>query len=268
MSLEIGVCLCAKSFLVTEAERKYVRWRARFQQQGDASRHQVSFPARQGTEGNSPSKTGWPSLNVIFPPIMCLVLDDPKQWPPREIIDQINELILEDHQISPKSIAEQLGISRGHVGSIIQEDLDMQKLSTKWVPRHLNADQKRRCQSSEKFWNFFGAIQMTSCRDWWPWAKPDYITMTRRQSNNQWSDGIAAHHPAPKNSECKNPVEKFSPRFFGIKTASSTLIIFQRAKLSTRSITHLCWCNWRTFEGKTPQEGHQWGLVLARQCPG
>ena len=30
---------------------------------------------------------------------------------------------------------------------------------------------------------------------------------------NQWSGGIAAH-PAPKNSECKNPLEKFSPRFF------------------------------------------------------
>jgi len=38
-------------------------------------------------------------------------------------------------------------------------------------------------------------------------------------------------------------LEKFSPR----KTAFSSLIIFQRAKLSTRSITHLCWCNWRTF---------------------
>ena len=37
--------------------------------------------------------------------------------------------------------------------------------------------------------------------------------MTRRQSNNQWSGGIAAHH-APKNSEYKNPLEKFSPRFF------------------------------------------------------
>ena len=55
--------------------------------------------------------------------------------------------------------------------------------------------------------------------------------MTRRQSNNQLSGGIAAH-PAPKNSECKNPLEHFSPRFFGIKTASSSLIIFQRAKLS------------------------------------
>ena len=68
-------------------------------------------------------------------------------------------------------------------------------------------------------------------------------------SNNQWSGGIAAH-PAPQNSKCKNLLEKFSPRFFGIKTASSSLIIFQRAKLSTWSITHLCWCNWRIFWGK------------------
>jgi len=34
--------------------------------------------------------------------------------------------------------------------------------------------------------------------------------MTRRQSNNQWSGGIAAH-PHPKNSECKNSLENFSP---------------------------------------------------------
>jgi hypothetical protein len=36
-----------------------------------------------------------------------------------------------------------------------------------------------------------------------------------------------------KNSEGKNPLENFSPRFFEFKTASSSLIIFQRAKLST-----------------------------------
>ena len=70
--------------------------------------------------------------------------------------------------------------------------------------------------------------------------------MTRKQSNNQWSGGIAAH-PAPKNSV--NIRWKISrlPRFFGIKTASFSLIIFQWAKLSMRSITHLCWCKWRTF---------------------
>ena len=55
----------------------------------------------------------------------------PKTGTTTEIIDQIHEIILEDHQISTKSIAEQLGISRERVGSIIHEDLDMRKLSAK-----------------------------------------------------------------------------------------------------------------------------------------
>ena len=126
----------------------------------------------------------------------------------------------------------------------------MRKLSAKWVPKCLKADQKlQRCQAYEQILDFFGAIQMFSCSDWWPWTKPGYTTMTRWESNSQWSGGIAAH-PAPKNSECKNPLEKFSPRFFfggGDQDGIIPLIIFQRAKLSTRSITHLCWCSWRTF---------------------
>ena len=47
-----------------------------------------------------------------------------------------------------------------------------------------------------------GAIQMISCRDWWPRMKPGYITMTRRQNNSQWSGGIVAH-PVPKNPSAK-----------------------------------------------------------------
>jgi len=73
-----------------------------------------------------------------------------------KIIDRIHGIIWEDRRISAKSVAEQLGISRERVRSIIHEDLDMRKLSAKWVPKHLNADQKRqRCQSSEKLFEFF-----------------------------------------------------------------------------------------------------------------
>jgi len=39
-----------------------------------------------------------------------------------EIIEQIHELILQDRRISANSIAEQLGISRKRVGSIIHEN--------------------------------------------------------------------------------------------------------------------------------------------------
>jgi len=84
-----------------------------------------------------------------------------------EIIEQIHELILKNGRISAKSIAEQLGITRERVGSIIHEGLDMRKLAAKWVPKCLNADPTRqRFKSSKQIWNFFGAIQMISCRNW------------------------------------------------------------------------------------------------------
>jgi len=68
-----------------------------------------------------------------------------------KIIDQIHEVILEDHRISAKPIAEQLGNSRERVGSIINKDMDMRKLSATWVPKCLSGDIKRQwCQSSEQ----------------------------------------------------------------------------------------------------------------------
>jgi len=80
----------------------------------------------------------------------------PKTVTTQEIIDQIHELILGDSWILAKSIAEQLNISCEQVGSIIHEDLDMRKLSAKWVPKCRNADQKRQqYQSSEQIFEFF-----------------------------------------------------------------------------------------------------------------
>jgi hypothetical protein len=66
-----------------------------------------------------------------------------------EIIDQIHEIILEDHWILAKSIAEQLACEQ--VGSIIHDDLDMRKLFMKWVLKCLNADLKhQQCYSFEQ----------------------------------------------------------------------------------------------------------------------
>jgi len=115
-----------------------------------------------------------------------------------------------------------------------------------------------------KFSNFFAAIQMISYRDCWPGTKPSYITMTRRQRNNQWISGIVAH-PAPKNSECKNPLENFSPRLFGHPPnwLASKGPNYQRGVL----LISACAIEGH-FEGKTPREGHQRSLVLAWQCPG
>ena len=79
--------------------------------------------------------------------------------------------------------------------------------------------------------------------------------MTQRQSNNQWSGGIAAH-PAPKIPSAKIRWKSSRQNFWD---QDGILLIFQRAKLSARSITHLCCCNWRTFwrknaAGRSPKE--------------
>jgi hypothetical protein len=85
----------------------------------------------------------------------------------QEITHQIHEPILEGHQISSKLIAEQLGISGEGDASIIDEDLDMQ-LSTKWVLKRLNVNQKcQPCQSSEQILDYFCLAQSKrSCHDW------------------------------------------------------------------------------------------------------
>jgi len=91
----------------------------------------------------------------------------PKTVTTSEIIDQIHELILEDCRILAKSIAEQLGMSCERVGSIIHEDLDMQKLSAKWFLKCLTRIRNVNGASRlSNFWNFFGTIQMISCHDW------------------------------------------------------------------------------------------------------
>jgi len=96
-------------------------------------------------------------------------------------------------------------------------------------------------------WIFFGAIQMISCRMQLVTIEETWLYHYEPETKQQSMAWRHIGSPRPKNSECKNPLERFSPRFFGIKTASSWVTVYQRAKLSTRSITYLCWCNWRTF---------------------
>ena len=132
----------------------------------------------------------------------------------------------------------------------------MRKLSAKGVPKCLNEDQKINGASHlSNFGIFFGAIQIISCRDWWPWTKPGYITMIQRQSNNQWSGGIAAH-PAPKNSEYKNPVEKFSPRCFRDQDGILLIDYLPKGQNYQRRVLLISpGAIEGHFEGKTPAAG-------------
>jgi len=138
-----------KSFLVTEAERKHVRRRTRFQQHGDASYHQDFFPPLQGKAPKEIRAILTETLGEHAPSYFIVknwvawfkrgdfsTCDAPRPGRPKtvttpEIIDQIHDLISEHHRISAKSMPEQMGISRERVASIIHKDLAMRKLSAK-----------------------------------------------------------------------------------------------------------------------------------------
>jgi len=134
----------------------------------------------------------------------------PKTVTTPEIISQLHELILEDRGTSPISIAEQLGISLEWVGSIIHEDLDMWKLSAKWVLKCLNADHKRqRCQSSENLLEFFRRDPIISCRarmltmdETWLYH---YDPETKQQSMEWRYSGLPR---PPKNFRVQTPTGK------------------------------------------------------------
>ena len=163
-----------------------------------------------------PSKTGWPSLNMVI----FSTCDAPRPGRPKivttlQIIDQIHELILEDHRISAKSIAEQLDISREQVGSIIHEDLNMWKFFVKWVPKCLNTDQKRQwCQSSEQILEFFQCdpndflSRLVTKEETWLYH---YDLETKQQSVEWWHSGSSR----PQKFQVQKSTEKFWPYCFG-----------------------------------------------------
>jgi histone-lysine N-methyltransferase SETMAR len=138
------------------------------------------------------------------------------------IIDQIHELTLEDRRNSAKSIAEQLDISRERVGSIIHEDLNMRKLSAMWVPKCLNTDKTDNgAIGLSYFYNFFGTIQMISCRarlvtmdETWLYR---YDPETKQQSL-EWR-----HSGSPRPNKFR--VQKFTGKFLASKVRDQNGIL-------------------------------------------
>jgi len=117
--------------------------------------------------------------------------------------------------------------------------------------------------SCEQIWNFFCTIQMISCHNWWPRTKSGYITTTRRQSNNQWSDNIAAH-PPQKIPSAKIHWKISRLDFLGSRQHPPHWLFSKGPNYQHEVLLISAAAN---FEGKTPWEGYQGCLVLARQCP-
>jgi len=145
----------------------------------------------------------------------------------------------------------------------------MRKLSAKWVPKCLNADQKRqRCQSSEQILefflrdtNYFLSRLVTMDETWLYHYDPD-----TKQQSMEWQHS-GSPNPAPKNSESKNPLEKFSLCFLGSRRHPPHWLSSKGPNYQSGVLLISAGVIEGHFEGKTPRENHQVCLVLARQCP-
>ena len=68
-----------------------------------------------------------------------------------ELIGQIKNFMDKDRRVSIETISAQFDVSMGTVHTIIHEELKMQKICAKFVPRVLREDQKeRRCHDSRE----------------------------------------------------------------------------------------------------------------------
>src|SRR5436190_24157904 len=68
---------------------------------------------------------------------------------PTQIKDELDsvyvvyEMVLDDRRIKVREIAEVMNMSKERACHILNQHLDMRKLSAHWVPRFLTLDQKR-----------------------------------------------------------------------------------------------------------------------------
>ena len=119
------------------------------------------------------------------------------------------------------------------------------------------------------FWNFFGAIQMISCRtrlvtmdETWLYH---YDPETKQQSVELRHSGW----PHPKNFRVQKSAGKFlASNFLGSRRHLPHWLSSKGSNYQHGILLISADATEGHFEGKSPREGHQGGLVLARQCPG
>ena len=105
-----------------------------------------------------------------------------------ELIGQIKNFMDKDHRVSIETISAQFDVSVGTVHTIIREELKMQKICTKFVPRLLREDQKvRHCHDSREMVELISSDRtvldaLVTCDESWIYC---YDPETKRQSS-QW----------------------------------------------------------------------------------
>jgi len=97
--------------------------------------------------------------------------------------------------------------------------------------------------------------------------KPGYIIMTQRQSNNQWSGSIAAHH-APKKFRVQKSAGKVLSGIFWDQDSILLIDYFPNGQtINAEYYTSLLVQLKDILKEKRHGKVTRGGLILARQCP-
>ena len=137
------------------------------------------------------------NLNVVVHPhAMHLVRDCPIEAATPEIVDKIHNIVLTDRRVNVRELVEATGISHGTI-SILHEQLDMKKLSARWVSRLLTVNRKRDRVTISKQWRSLEMFQHNPVEFLRRFITVDetwihYFTETKEQSKQWTSPGESA----------------------------------------------------------------------------
>jgi len=102
------------------------------------------------------------------------------------------------------------------------------------------------------FWDFFCAIQMISCRVGLVTIDETWLYHYDAETKQQSMEWRHSGSPRPQKFRVQKPAGEVLAclDFLGSRRHPPHRLSSEWSKLSTRCITHLCWCNRRKFWGK------------------
>ena len=151
-----------------------------------------------------------------------------------ELMGQIKKFMDKDRRVSIETISAQFDVSVGTLHTIICEELKMQKICVKLVPRVLREDQKERschdCREMVELINSDPAVldALVTCNESWIYF---YDPETKRKS----SSGSMLALPEPRRPDRANPPTNFWWSLFLTALAWSICTGFPLDRQSTRN---------------------------------
>jgi [histone H3]-lysine36 N-dimethyltransferase SETMAR len=157
-------------------------------------------------EDNAPSYSTVKKWAALFRFGRTSIEDDPRSGRPNEAVtsenvDKVHQLVMNDRRLTVRQMSEELGMSKSTVDRIVKEELEMTKVSARWVPKLLTADQKvvRRRMSRDNLNLFdynpdeFLARFVTVDETW-----AHHFTPESKQQSMQWKH---TDSPCPKKAK-------------------------------------------------------------------